>query len=84
LALSGRVEDAWDRFDRHTKYATTVRLIAEELDPVANAHLGTFPQAFSHIGSINSVLYLGYADLRAAGPPPMGIRLGNPNGLEGE
>jgi hypothetical protein len=38
-----------------------------------------FPQAFSHIGLVNSALYLGHADGHdLPGPPPMGIRLGDP------
>ena len=45
----------------------------------SGAHLGNFPQGFSHIGIINSALYLGYAQGKnSPGPPPMGVRLGDP------
>lgn len=38
-----------------------------------------YPQAFSHIGMINSPLYVGYAEGRdVQEPAPMGIRLGEP------
>lgn len=43
------------------------------------AHLGNYPQAFSHVGLVNSALYLGYVtgyDL--PGAEPMGLRLGEP------
>lgn len=34
---------------------------AEEIDPSTGKQLGNFPQAFSHIGLINSSLHLGRA-----------------------
>ncbi|MEX2739127.1 MAG: glycoside hydrolase family 15 protein [Candidatus Wukongarchaeota archaeon] len=34
---------------------------SEEIDPDTGEQLGNFPQAFSHIGLINSALYLGKA-----------------------
>ena len=79
LALSGRVEEACGRFSALTEYVSPLGLIAEELDSGSGAHLGNFPQAFSHIGLINSALYLGYVQgYDQPGPPPMGIRLGDP------
>lgn len=85
LALSGRIEAAWDRFDMLTEYVSPLGLVAEELDPGTKTHLGNFPQAFSHIGLINSALYLGHADgYEQPGPPPMGIRLGDPDGVNRE
>jgi GH15 family glucan-1,4-alpha-glucosidase len=35
-----------------------VGLLAEEYDPVRRRHLGNFPQAFSHIGLVNTALAL--------------------------
>jgi GH15 family glucan-1,4-alpha-glucosidase len=62
LALSGRVEEARDRFDRILDYVSPLGLLAEEIDPETGAQLGNFPQAFSHIGLINAALYLGKAE----------------------
>ncbi|RKD88058.1 glycoside hydrolase family 15 protein [Halopiger aswanensis] len=79
LALSGRLEEARTRFETLLSYLNPLGLIAEELDPESGAHLGNFPQAFSHVGIVNSALYLGYArGLETPGPAPMGIRLGEP------
>jgi GH15 family glucan-1,4-alpha-glucosidase len=79
LALSGRVEEATERFEALTDYVSPLGLLAEEVDPDSGVHLGNFPQAFSHIGLINSALYLGYVQgYEQPGPPPMGIRLGDP------
>jgi GH15 family glucan-1,4-alpha-glucosidase len=35
-----------------------VGLLAEEYDPVARRQLGNFPQAFSHVGLINTAYNL--------------------------
>jgi GH15 family glucan-1,4-alpha-glucosidase len=35
-----------------------VGLLSEEYDPIANRFLGNFPQAFSHIGLLSSILAL--------------------------
>ncbi|MFA9418273.1 glycoside hydrolase family 15 protein [Natrinema sp. HArc-T2] len=79
LALTGRVEDARSRFESLLEYLSPLGLVAEEIDPETGAHLGNYPQAFSHIGIINSALYLGYVHgHELPGPEPMGIRLGNP------
>ncbi|ELZ06207.1 glycoside hydrolase 15-like protein [Natrialba chahannaoensis JCM 10990] len=79
LALSGRVDDARSRFEALLEYLSPLGLVAEEIDAETGAHLGNFPQAFSHIGIVNSALYLGYAlGNGTPGPAPMGIRLGKP------
>jgi GH15 family glucan-1,4-alpha-glucosidase len=62
LALSGRVEEARERFARMLEYVSPLGLLAEEIDPDTSAQLGNFPQAFSHIGLINAALYLGKAE----------------------
>jgi GH15 family glucan-1,4-alpha-glucosidase len=38
--------------------ANDVGLLAEEYDPKAGRHLGNYPQAFSHIGLVNTALML--------------------------
>jgi GH15 family glucan-1,4-alpha-glucosidase len=79
LALSGRVEDARERFEALLEYVSPLGLLAEEVDPETGGHLGNYPQAFSHIGLINSALYVGFAEGRELpGPDPMGVRLGDP------
>jgi len=79
LALSGRVDEARQRLESLAEYVNPLGLVAEELDPETGAHLGNYPQAFSHIGIVNSALYVGYASGRdLPDSPPMGIRLGDP------
>jgi GH15 family glucan-1,4-alpha-glucosidase len=60
LILAGREEEAQRLFERMLSRATTLGLFAEEIDPVSGAHLGNFPQAFSHIGLINAAVSLAH------------------------
>jgi GH15 family glucan-1,4-alpha-glucosidase len=39
-------------------HASPLLLYAEEIDPHSGAHLGNFPQAFSHLALINAVMHL--------------------------
>ena len=64
LALNGRTEEAVDLFERLAGLANDVGLLAEEYDPVDGRMLGNFPQAFSHVGLVNTALNL----TEAAGP----------------
>lgn len=51
-----------------------VFLLAEEIDPATGTQLGNFPQAFSHIGLINSVVYLNRArGIEHPGPELRGV-----------
>ena len=72
LALSGRVEEAKDVFDGVRQHASRLGLISEEVDAATGELLGNFPQALSHIGLINSALYLGSAEGRRTVPAPVG------------
>jgi GH15 family glucan-1,4-alpha-glucosidase len=45
-------------FERLLSLRNDVGLLAEEYDPDAGRLLGNFPQAFSHIGLVNSALNL--------------------------
>ena len=75
LALSGRTEEARKLFDRLAKRVNHVGLFSEQIDPRTGAFLGNFPQAFSHIGLINSVTYLVVtAGGDVPGPTPLGFR----------
>ncbi|MDB5641357.1 MAG: putative glycosyl hydrolase [Hyphomicrobiales bacterium] len=58
LALIGRWDDARALLDRLSALSNDVGLFAEEYDPIAGDMLGNFPQAFSHVGLINSALNL--------------------------
>jgi len=54
LTLIGRVDEAVERFKALIAYAGPHGLLSEEINPQTGAALGNYPQAFSHIGLINS------------------------------
>jgi GH15 family glucan-1,4-alpha-glucosidase len=58
LIGQGRLEEAMIQLLRLEKTANGLGLFAEEYDPFWDEALGNFPQAFSHIGYINSVFAL--------------------------
>ncbi len=58
LALTGRGDEARELFDRLLALRNDVGLLSEEWDPVAGRQLGNTPQAFSHIGLVNTALAL--------------------------
>ncbi|MFJ5556321.1 glycoside hydrolase family 15 protein [Streptomyces sp. NPDC093250] len=58
LHMSGRTKEARELFERLLGLANDVGLLAEEYDPVGDRLLGNFPQAFSHIGLVNTALAL--------------------------
>ena len=58
LHMTGRTKEARDLFERLLGLANDVGLLSEEYDPVAGAQLGNFPQAFSHVGLVNTALTL--------------------------
>lgn len=58
LALAGRIDEARRRFDRLLELGNDLGLMAEEYDPSTGRMLGNFPQAFSHVGLIDSVFTL--------------------------
>jgi GH15 family glucan-1,4-alpha-glucosidase len=64
-ALLGRHDEARGLFERLLGLCNDVGLLAEEYDPQAKRLVGNFPQAFSHIGLINTALNLSRP---AAGP----------------
>ncbi len=73
LALSGRLDEAWEIFDNIASRANHAGLFSEQFDPQSGEFLGNFPQAFTHIGLINSLLYLGYAEGKEIpDPAPIG------------
>lgn len=59
LYLTGREKEARELFERLLAVRNDVGLLAEEYDPVSGRQLGNFPQAFSHVGLVNTALTLG-------------------------
>ncbi|TCQ08734.1 GH15 family glucan-1,4-alpha-glucosidase [Rhizobium sp. PP-F2F-G36] len=80
LDLIGRRTDAEALFKRLLALSNDVGLLSEEYDPKDKRLLGNFPQAFSHIGVINTALNLsrrkGPADDRSDGTPDVTVGLG--------
>jgi GH15 family glucan-1,4-alpha-glucosidase len=68
-ALLGRHADATALFERLLALRNDVGLLAEEYDPIARRQLGNFPQAFSHVGLVNTAL-----NLTPRQPTPVGVR----------
>jgi GH15 family glucan-1,4-alpha-glucosidase len=58
LVLLGELEEACQMFDRLLALRNDLGLLSEEYDPEAKRLVGNFPQAFSHIGLINTALLL--------------------------
>ncbi|GGY36475.1 glycoside hydrolase family 15 protein [Streptomyces djakartensis] len=58
LHMTGRTKEARELFEHLAGLANDVGLLSEEFDPVAGRQLGNFPQAFSHIGLVNTALAL--------------------------
>jgi GH15 family glucan-1,4-alpha-glucosidase len=58
LHMTGRTKEARELFERLVELTNDVGLLSEEYDPVTGRQLGNFPQAFSHIGLVNTALAL--------------------------
>jgi GH15 family glucan-1,4-alpha-glucosidase len=58
LSLIGRHDEARRRFECLLDLRNDVGLMSEEYDPVSKRMLGNFPQAFSHLGLIDSAFNL--------------------------
>lgn len=58
LAMSGEIQEAEALFENILGYASPLGLFSEEVIPHTGELLGNYPQAFSHLGLINSALYL--------------------------
>ena len=59
LALMGRVDDAIALFEQVCRFANPVGLFSEDIDPTTGTLLGNFPQAYTHVGLINSAMMIG-------------------------
>ena len=58
LALSGDVEEAETLFENILELASPLGLLSEEVVSETGELLGNYPQAFSHLGLINSAIYI--------------------------
>jgi GH15 family glucan-1,4-alpha-glucosidase len=58
LALQGRRDEAAEIFERLLSLRNDVGLLSEEYDTKSRRLVGNFPQAFTHIGLINTALNL--------------------------
>jgi GH15 family glucan-1,4-alpha-glucosidase len=58
LAYSGRLKEAREILRNIIKIASPTGLFAEEVNPKTGELLGNYPQAYSHIGLINSALFI--------------------------
>ncbi|WP_037680016.1 glycoside hydrolase family 15 protein [Streptomyces albus] len=54
LLATGRRAEARELFERLLGLRNDVGLLAEQWDPVAGRQLGNYPQAFSHVGLVNT------------------------------
>ncbi|MEV7157075.1 glycoside hydrolase family 15 protein [Streptomyces misionensis] len=56
--MIGRVDEARALFERLLALRNDLGLLAEEWDPVRQRMVGNFPQAFSHVGLLDTALHL--------------------------
>jgi GH15 family glucan-1,4-alpha-glucosidase len=60
LVLAGRVDEGRKMLDEVLARASPLGLFAEEIEPTTGAQIGNYPQAFSHLGIINSAVTLAH------------------------
>jgi GH15 family glucan-1,4-alpha-glucosidase len=68
----GRQEDAVRMFERLLSIRNDVGLLSEEYDPVEGRQLGNFPQAFSHVGLVNTAFNLTRGSIQPIASPRPG------------
>ncbi len=56
LAMVGRLEDSIQLFHRLESHANCVGLFSEDIEPRTGRLLGNFPQAYTHVGLINTAV----------------------------
>ena len=74
LALQGRLDEARELFERLLGIRNDVGLLAEEYDASARRMVGNLPQAFTHVGLVNSARNLARAEAgrpTRRGPGPL-------------
>jgi GH15 family glucan-1,4-alpha-glucosidase len=73
-ALVGQLDEALTSFETLLSFASSHGLLSEEVDPATGAALGNYPQAFSHIGLINSAVLLTQLTRQRSGDAPSAER----------
>ena len=63
LALLGRRDEAVRLYERLLGLRNDVGLLSEEYDPAHDRLVGNFPQAFSHVGLVNSAFNLAAGEI---------------------
>ena len=58
LVMLGRDDEARELFEKLLSVSNDLGLLSEEYDPSAKRLLGNFPQAFTHVGLVNSACNL--------------------------
>jgi GH15 family glucan-1,4-alpha-glucosidase len=74
LLMQGREDEARELFERLLGTSNDLGLLAEEYDPAERRQLGNYPQAFTHVGLVNSAYNLSHHR------GPMHQRTGAPDG----
>ncbi|MGN6798119.1 MAG: glycoside hydrolase family 15 protein [Gaiellaceae bacterium] len=62
LLMLERDDEARELFEKLLGVSNDLGLLAEEYDPSAKRQLGNFPQAFTHVGLVNSAYNLSHHD----------------------
>ena len=62
LVLAGRTDRATELFETVLDHSSPLGLLAERVDPATGELFGNYPQAFSHLGVMNSAIYLCSSD----------------------
>jgi GH15 family glucan-1,4-alpha-glucosidase len=65
----GRTDEARQLFERLLDLRNDVGLLSEEYDAAAGRQLGNTPQAFSHVGLVNTARHLSGANTRTSDSP---------------
>jgi GH15 family glucan-1,4-alpha-glucosidase len=76
LCHLGHIEEAREHFERMLTYASPLGLFSEEVDLASGEMLGNYPQAFTHIGLINSAVTIERAVEGRLGPEALPSRQG--------
>ena len=76
LAVTGRVDEAIDMFSSACGLATSLGLLAEEIDPASGEQQGNFPQALSHSALVQAALSIRDARATDGGRRPGSRRTG--------
>ncbi|MEM7309600.1 MAG: glycoside hydrolase family 15 protein [Planctomycetota bacterium] len=60
LAQAGHLDEAIERFEQFSGNANPLGLMSEDIDLTTKELLGNFPQAYTHVGLINSATTIGH------------------------